>query len=73
MLNQLVPDMPDRLMPQGRWQELVGALYNREIYLFTFRTTREQDARVIDLINTTLRARCSSIFFMTTAPILRAG
>ena len=50
-LNQLVPDMPDRLMPQGRWQELVGALYNREIYLFTFRTTREQDARVIDLIN----------------------
>lgn len=50
-LKQLVPDVPDRLMPQGRWQEIVGALYNREIYLFTFRTTPEQDARVIDLIN----------------------
>ena len=50
-LKQLVPDVPDRLMPQGRWQEIVGALYNREIYLFTLRTTPEQDARVIDLIN----------------------
>jgi hypothetical protein len=50
-LEALVPDRPDRGIPEGNWYELVGASYDRTIYGFEIETTPEQDARLIEKLN----------------------
>jgi hypothetical protein len=47
----LVPDRPDGRMPKGNWNELAGAAYDRRIVAFTVRTTADQDARLIRMLN----------------------
>ena len=37
--------------PPGDWVQLVGASYNRKIYGFQIATTREQDERLVALLN----------------------
>lgn len=37
---------------QGRWRDLVGATFARDIYAFRVKTTREQDVALIDEFNT---------------------
>ncbi|MGA8540062.1 MAG: hypothetical protein WB566_11220 [Terriglobales bacterium] len=50
-LEELVPDRPDGGIPEGNWYELVGASYDRTIYGFEIETTPEQDARLIEKLN----------------------
>jgi hypothetical protein len=50
-LTMLAPDRNDEKTPDGRWTELVGASYDRTIYVFEAQTTREQDERFVERYN----------------------
>lgn len=50
-LKSLAPDLPDGGTPAGNWYELVGASYDRTVYGFEIETTPEQDALLIEKIN----------------------
>lgn len=50
-LESVAPDQPDGSTPRGDWTQLVGASYDRTIYVFEFETTADQDARLIRELN----------------------
>ncbi len=50
-LRDLAPDGPEGEFPPGHWIQLVGSAYDRTIYGFALETTREDDARVIEYLN----------------------
>jgi hypothetical protein len=50
-LEEIVPDKPDGSTPEGDWTQLVGEAYDRTIYAFGIETTREQDDRLIEKLN----------------------
>jgi hypothetical protein len=46
-LRAIVPDAPDNSVPAGRWTEMLGSNYNRDIFLLTVKTTPEQDTKFL--------------------------
>jgi hypothetical protein len=50
-LQALAPDRPDGTTPDGNWYEMVGSSYDRTIYAFEIETSPEQDAQLIDHLN----------------------
>jgi len=50
-LRELAPDSPEGETPKGDWVQLVGAAYDRGIYGFMLETTREDDERLVRLLN----------------------
>jgi hypothetical protein len=50
-LKSLVSDSAYREDPDGHWTQLVGAAYQRRIYVFEIKTTPEQDDRLIEKLN----------------------
>ena len=50
-LESLVSDRPDGITPNGDWYELIGASYLRTIYAFEIETKREQDEKLIAMLN----------------------
>lgn len=50
-LETLAPDRPDGSTPVGNWYEMVGSSYDRTIYAFEIETSPDQDARLIDHLN----------------------
>jgi hypothetical protein len=50
-LESVAPDLLDGSPPAGNWYELVGSAYDRTIYGFEIETTPEQDALLIDRLN----------------------
>ncbi len=50
-LESLVPDAPGGKTPDGDWYELTGASFIRTIYTFEVNTEREQDEKLIQMLN----------------------
>jgi hypothetical protein len=50
-LETLVPDLAGGGTPDGVWYELIGASYLRTFYAFEIKTTPEQDAKLILMLN----------------------
>jgi len=50
-LEEIAPDLKDGGTPGGNWYELVGSSYDRTIYGFEIETTPEQDAALIQKLN----------------------
>jgi uncharacterized protein DUF4105 len=50
-LEALAPDRPDGGTPEGNWYEMIGSSYDRTIYGFEIETSPEQDARLIEKLN----------------------
>jgi hypothetical protein len=50
-LQSIAPDAPDGGTPGGYWAQLIGASYDRKIYMYHFETTPEQDDRLIATLN----------------------
>jgi hypothetical protein len=52
-LEDIAPDAKNGETPHGNWYELVGSSYDRTIYGFEIETTTEQDAALIQKLNST--------------------
>ncbi len=50
-LETIAPDNANGEAPGGNWYQLVGSSYDRTIYGFEIETTREQDAALIEKLN----------------------
>lgn len=50
-LEELVPDGPDGSTPRGDWIQLVGAAYDRKMYVFQIESSRKQDHKLIENLN----------------------
>lgn len=52
----------DSAPPKTRWNQMIGVVYNRDVYAFTVVTTKDEDQRFIDAFN----ARPNVSHFSTT-------
>jgi hypothetical protein len=50
-LERIAPDAKNGEAPGGNWYELIGSSYDRTIYGFEIETTPEQDAALIEKLN----------------------
>ncbi len=50
-LRSIIPDSKEGTIPPGRWQQMIGTSFNRDIYSFTLKTTEAEDARLIEKMN----------------------
>lgn len=50
-LQSIAPDREDGRAPEGNWYELIGSAYDRTLYGFRVKTTPEQDAQMIAILN----------------------
>jgi hypothetical protein len=66
-LEGLVPDGANEKMPRGRWTELIGAAYIREIFVYEMETTPAQDDRLIHALNTRPNKSKFNYFFRNCA------
>jgi hypothetical protein len=50
-LESLISDLPGGGTPDGDWYQLIGASYLRTVYAFEIKTSPEQDAKLILMLN----------------------
>ena len=70
-LLQLVPDDPKRKEPKGDWKQLIGSSYDRNIYGFAIKTTPEDDARLIQYLNSRENRRRFHLIWRNCADFTR--
>lgn len=67
----LVPDTADGSMPHGRWKQMIGNAYNRDIYSFTIRTTVREDIAIIERFQSIPNKNRYSTFYHNCADFAR--
>ncbi len=70
-LEELAPDDPEGLAPDGEWNQLVGSAYDRTLHGFEVTSTSEQDARFIALFNDRHNVGHFNLFFHNCADFSR--
>lgn len=50
-LHQLVPDTSETKSPKGTWTQLIGAAYDRKIFVFEIETPESKDDELIEAFN----------------------
>lgn len=70
-LETLVPDGPNGEMPGGEWIQLIGASYDRRIYVFEVDTTEERDDALIAAFNDRKNASHFNLFLNNCADFSR--
>jgi len=70
-LRNIVPDAPGGGIPKGDWTELSGSSYIRQIYVFHFATTAEQDEKLIAALNSRNNRTHFNLFFHNCADFSR--
>ncbi|MCU1323911.1 MAG: hypothetical protein JWM43_3560 [Acidobacteriaceae bacterium] len=66
-LLAVAPNAAEAGMPKGEWTQLVGSSYDRTIYGFEVETTREQDERLIAILNDRRNVSHFNLFFRNCA------
>jgi hypothetical protein len=66
-LRNIVPDAPGGGIPKGDWTELLGSSYIRQIYVFHFETTAEQDEKLIATLNSRNNRSHFNLFYRNCA------
>ncbi len=69
--SHIVPDGADGGIPGGNWTQLVGSSYDRTIYSFEIETTREQDERLIEALNSRTNKEHFNLLFRNCADFSR--
>jgi hypothetical protein len=72
-LESLVPDGPGGATPGGEWIQLIGASYDRKIYVFEVDTTAQRDADFIHAYNTKKNVSHFNLFFNNCADFSRGA
>jgi hypothetical protein len=70
-LREIAPDGPQGEMPNGDWIQMVGAAYDRTFYGFALPTSPEEDARLVERLNTHPNKRRFNIFYRNCADFAR--
>ena len=70
-LEHIAPDAEGGETPSGDWTQLVGAAYDRKIYSFEIETTAEQDARLIEKLNSEKNESRFNLFLNNCADFSR--
>jgi len=70
-LQALIPDGPDGSAPRGDWIQLVGAAYDRKMYVFEVESTREQDQELIRELNSQANHEQFNLFFRNCSDFAR--
>jgi hypothetical protein len=70
-LEALAPDGPDGAMPDGEWIQLVGASYDRRIYVFQLDAPVEKDDELIAEFNDRKNQSHFNLFFNNCADLSR--
>src|ERR1019366_5907037 len=70
-LRDVVPDAAAGGTPDGTWTELIGASYDRQIYVFGFETTPAQDDKLIAALNSASNRTHFNLFFHNCADFSR--
>jgi hypothetical protein len=70
-LEKLAPDENDGSAPPGDWTQLVGAAYDRTIYVFEIQTTEDQDAKFIQAFNSRPNKSHFNLLFHNCADFAR--
>ena len=70
-LRDIVPDALAASEPAGRWSQLVGAVYDRQIIAFPFTTTPAQDDELIARLNGQENQRRYHLLFRNCADFVR--
>jgi len=71
-LHEVAPDGKDASVPEGEWVQLIGAAYDRRIYVFEIETIEEQDARLIDKLNSQSNISHFNLLFHNCADFSRS-
>lgn len=69
--NGIVPEGSNGALPPGRWQELIGALLNRDIYAFTLKTSWKEDAALIEEYNSRGNQKPFNVLYHNCADFVR--
>jgi hypothetical protein len=70
-LESIVPDGPDGKTPGGEWTQLIGASYDRRIYVFEVDTTAQRDDAFIAAFNDRKNVSHFNLFFNNCADFSR--
>ncbi len=70
-LSALVPDTREGGTPKGDWFQLAGAAYDRSIYGFALETTREDDERLVRLLNSQPNTKRFHLLYRNCADFAR--
>jgi len=70
-LQSVAPDLPDGRAPEGNWYELVGSAFDRSIYGFQLKSTPEQDAELMALLNDRKNSELYNAMFRNCADFTR--
>lgn len=71
-LRELIPDGPNGSMPRGDWIQLVGAAYDRKIYVFQITSTQEQDDVLIEKLNSGKNVEHFNLFYRNCSDFARS-
>lgn len=71
-LEALIPDGPGGQAPDGEWIQLVGALYDRKIYVYEVDTTVRKDQALIAKLNRRANRSHFNLFFNNCADFARS-
>jgi hypothetical protein len=70
-LEMLGPHVPPGNFVRGGWTQLLGVAYERRIYAFRFDTTPEQDAALIEAMNSSRNHSHFNLFYNNCADFAR--
>ncbi|MGI4756134.1 MAG: hypothetical protein ACRYGF_04710 [Janthinobacterium lividum] len=71
-LQDIAPNGPDGGTPAGEWIQLVGASYDRKIYVFEMPTSHEQDRMLVAKLNDGRNKSHFNLFYRNCADFSRS-
>lgn len=70
-LQQIAPDAEDGAMPDGEWTQLIGASFDRKLFVYEIETSEDQDRRFIAKLNAARNRSRFNLFFHNCADFSR--
>jgi len=70
-LQQIAPDADDGEMPDGEWTQLVGASFDRKLFVYEIETSEEQDLQLIGKLNSAGNRSRFNLLFRNCADFSR--